>query len=373
MIIVFHALSFDVSGFNLKHPRIVGPILERLNVGVPIFFVLSGYLIGRPFVEKILSDQRLPPLRITYAKRLARVLPAYWVALVILTSLRAVTVPDASTFLRNFLLIHTYFPKTVFTGIIQAWTLSIEMSFYLALPLAFALLQPKLRRRSPKVRTQVLAGVCVVAMVARYPFWWLWSISEAAPLQTAHIWLPAYADTLAAGVLISVFMVASENFPKVARWRQVLSRFSVPILLSSAVTFFALSRIGLPLGPSLVSFRVQILGHLLYSLTAILFVFPFTITNITPSRVLRPIPWLSSISYGVYLWHRMLMSGGFADKLLPFEPKDGPVLIHLAIIISTSLFIGAISYRIVEKPIIDRVNRWAASRMPPPVEVQTRP
>src|SRR5689334_18236758 len=54
----------------------------RLEVGVAVFFVLSGFLLYRPFVAAHLSAAEAPPKTRYLTRRFARIFPAYWVALV---------------------------------------------------------------------------------------------------------------------------------------------------------------------------------------------------------------------------------------------------------------------------------------------------
>src|SRR5207249_1789278 len=59
----------------------VGPLLARFDVGVAIFFALSGFLLTRPYVAAILDESRFPDRGSFYGRRLRRIVPAYWVAL----------------------------------------------------------------------------------------------------------------------------------------------------------------------------------------------------------------------------------------------------------------------------------------------------
>jgi peptidoglycan/LPS O-acetylase OafA/YrhL len=68
-----------LTGFNSDNP--LGAITARLNVGVTIFFVISGFLLYRPFVAARLEG-RPAPSPLGYARRRAlRIVPGYWVEL----------------------------------------------------------------------------------------------------------------------------------------------------------------------------------------------------------------------------------------------------------------------------------------------------
>ena len=58
-------------------------VLPRLDVGVTIFFVLSGLLVSRPFVRNVLAASPAPDTRTYGIRRLSRVYPVYWVVLAV--------------------------------------------------------------------------------------------------------------------------------------------------------------------------------------------------------------------------------------------------------------------------------------------------
>ena len=113
----------------------VGPLLARGNFGVTVFFLLSGFLLYRPFAAYSFGLRREPRLRDYFVRRAARIFPALWVAV-------AVTLAFISTFPSNwtnwasyFLLIQTYNHHDYDGNLGQLWTLVVEVSFYALLPL----------------------------------------------------------------------------------------------------------------------------------------------------------------------------------------------------------------------------------------------
>jgi peptidoglycan/LPS O-acetylase OafA/YrhL len=123
---------------------------------VAIFFVLSGFLIFRPFAHSLIHGSPLPKTRNYYLKRAARILPGYWLALFILAGLDALTVKNSSGFLRNIFIVHPFTEDNVFTGIAQAWTLSVELSFYLVVPVFASVFVHQSRRRTSSVSVSSL-------------------------------------------------------------------------------------------------------------------------------------------------------------------------------------------------------------------------
>jgi peptidoglycan/LPS O-acetylase OafA/YrhL len=113
--------------------------------GVTLFFVLSGFLLFLPFATAALREQPRPAFAAYLRNRALRILPAYWfvllfVALVLQSAAlysagKQGAIHDPSLLGQNALLLQTYHPSTVGTGIGPAWSLVIEVAFYLVLPL----------------------------------------------------------------------------------------------------------------------------------------------------------------------------------------------------------------------------------------------
>src|ERR1700730_4577740 len=60
-----------------------GGLVARLNVGVAIFFVLSGFLLFRPFVRSAAGQTPVPDTNRYLVRRAVRILPAYWLAVIV--------------------------------------------------------------------------------------------------------------------------------------------------------------------------------------------------------------------------------------------------------------------------------------------------
>ena len=89
-LIVLHHIMFAAGITSNSSYRFWGRFTGRFDVGVPIFFILSGYLLFRPFARSILNDQILPSSSQFWRKRLVRILPAYWLALIVMLLIGAV-------------------------------------------------------------------------------------------------------------------------------------------------------------------------------------------------------------------------------------------------------------------------------------------
>src|ERR671917_647212 len=121
-----------VSGFNTDNA--LGAYTARLNLGVTLFFLLSGFLLYRPFVAARLEGR--PPVRIRdyTRRRILRIVPAYWTALTVLALWPGLPAIWDGEWWRSYTFTQIYWADSVVQGIFPAWTLCIEISFYLALP-----------------------------------------------------------------------------------------------------------------------------------------------------------------------------------------------------------------------------------------------
>lgn len=120
-----------VTGAN-QHPTL-GVFTSVLNVGVPIFFVISGFLLYRPFVA---ARHGAPRRRVRdYARnRVLRIVPAYWVALTAAAGFPGLMGVFTGDWPWYYGFAQIYSPQRALLGLPVAWTLAVEVSFYLLLP-----------------------------------------------------------------------------------------------------------------------------------------------------------------------------------------------------------------------------------------------
>ncbi len=119
------------------HPELLR-LLNEFHIGVSLFFVLSGFLIAYTYAEEPLQSAKA--YLKYYSIRFVRIMPLYWL---ILTAYYLD--PDFGKMQFSWLtysLFHGFSDKHNLDTIGQAWSLNIEMTFYLLAPL-LCLLQKK--------------------------------------------------------------------------------------------------------------------------------------------------------------------------------------------------------------------------------------
>jgi peptidoglycan/LPS O-acetylase OafA/YrhL len=328
--------------------------LARGDAGVAVFFVLSGFLLFRPWVAA--SDGRRPRVRIAEYlwRRAVRLLPAYAAALLGLL----VLVPSSrSAGPERWLLAGTltsiYGSAPLLPGFTQTWSLGTEVSFYLALPLLAALWLG--RRPPPRAARRALAAASALALAALG-----WRV--AVPLLAEHgnplYWLPGYLDWFGAGMGLAWLREHQAG----GRWAaMVRSSAAAPgAWVALAVTCYWLSTTSLAgpyslLPPTLDQIVVK---HLLYLgfATALLIPAVFGDPESGWQRRLRSpaLVWAGTVSYGFFLWHMIVLTALHELLHVPvFEGYFVPVLLAVAVLGGLA---AAASWHFLEHPLQNRLR-----------------
>lgn len=317
----FH-LSFQLSLF--AHDEIT-PYLAHLNIGVTIFFLVSGFLLYRPFAKARLLGERPPEIVPYGARRLLRIVPAYWVALTLIAlwlGLSDVFTPRGIATYYGFGQI--YSADTTKGGIQQAWSICVEVTFYAMLPL-WAALARRVPHRGMRgfVRSEaaLLAGLFAIGVA------WKAATADLAPafgrqFHPASVVLPAFADQFALGMGLAVASVAFVHGGVGRRAVGLVERRPWLPWLAAAATYVLLVHSWGPLGAG--GWQEYLARHELQGLFALLLLLPAVFDGGRRSwvrRVLawRGLLWLGIVSYGFYLWHWAVMiklrEAGAADSL----------------------------------------------------------
>lgn len=342
---------------------------------VIVFFVISGFLLYRPYLAAR-ADGRAPPSARTFLHRRAfRIVPAYWAILAVLAIFPGLTFEEG--WWRYFAFLQLYDPDTVLSGLPVAWTLGVEVTYYLLLPLWAAAVR---RIGGPWVRGELLAlGVASAAGFA---------VQLLAARQVVGRTL---ADTLlgqfpwmALGMLLALGSVVAARRPAVPWWARAVARRSGLIWGVGALALAGLALLvppnglfGLLAAVSSVRPLPEALAHIVLSaLLAAAFVLPAVFGEHTgglPRRVLAlaPVAWVGTVSYSLYLWH-LPIAELIAVRRIPIafsatglgllerlEVARTPILFALTLAAAGAA--AAITYYAIERPAIRRSHRQTAS------------
>jgi peptidoglycan/LPS O-acetylase OafA/YrhL len=366
------------AGFVVRDPR--GHYLSRLDVGVAVFFVLSGFLLYRPFVARRMDGRPLADTRAYLRNRFLRIFPAYWLALtvlaVVLDTRDRNDFQSVGDFVRYFGLLQSYSASTALGGLQQAWTLTNEIAFYLLLPL-WAIGAAYVARRLPPrravaVELWVLAAAAAGALAWRY---WLHSLSgddvSLGTFDPRLHWLPANFHLFVPGMALAVGLEWSRRRDRPLRLLEWPRRHPMVCWLGAAACFWAVStQLGLGFEVGATEPTQGVLKEALYGGIGFLLVLPVALAGATLPRTLRwlgsrPMVALGVLSYGIYLWHE-----GVTDiyrDVFDVPLFSGSFPKALAFVVAVSVAAAAVSYYVVERPALalkDRHHRLFAGWRP---------
>lgn len=355
-ILVYHVFYYGAPGGGRVD---LGPLskgFDSLRAGVTLFFVLSGFLLYRVFVSAAVNGRAMPATRKYFRNRLLRILPAYWVILVAVAVLfehRLLTAPlqllANMAFLQNYIPAYTY-ARPRAAGIFPAWSLVVEVSFYVVLPaLGFlAIMLARRRRVSATVAALVPVAIMVGTGLTGKILARTWTGGEDGLWILEHSLL-THADWFAAGMAVAVVSVLAEvgRLPLPRGWR--LSAVAVAGLFTLVATkLYYEGELNNVEEQSLIAIACALL-------LAIIVLSPPT-SLAQRALGMRPVVLIGLASYSVFLIHDPLLRAlrGWGLTL----PGAGGFIVNLALIAGASIAIAAIVYRYVERPALARKHGW---------------
>ncbi len=338
-------------------------LLPRLDVGVSIFFVLSGLLVARPFVRSVLGDAPAPALGDYVRRRASRIYPVYLFVLVFVVVASGAGGRGPAQLAADALLVHVYVPRWAIGPITQSWTLSTEIAFYAFLPLWFGASRSVFERRGTDRAARVrwtAAGLAVWVLVALV--WRLGVLAVTPQFELGRpgmvdtrgallTWLPNHLDEFAVGVGLALWIQSgrARAMPLAAR----LGTYAV----GAAALWTASTALGLP--PVFTGFDgPQTVGrHLLFVVCAAAVVAPSALAG-QPRRsgpAWTPPAWAGTAvtgaalgSYGLYLWHQWVTDEWFRARGLRDFVAPFPTVLAVVLVVGSVL--AAATYWLVERP-----------------------
>jgi peptidoglycan/LPS O-acetylase OafA/YrhL len=338
------------------------------QVGVDVFFALSGFLLYRPYLAARVTGRPEPRTRPYLRHRALRILPAYWVALTVLAIWPGLPGVFTGDWWRYYGLLQIYPLGHPGQGLGVAWTLCVEVSFYAALPLYAALLSrlaPTSRRSWLSRELLVLAALSLASAAVRYGIFF-----ERFPgwVGTAIV---GQFDYFAIGMVVALASCLDERSARVNRLIRLVDRLPGVFFAGAAFLFVAMWRIAPRPDPTVpilhlvgapISYVHEEANHWLIAAMTLMLLAPVVFGDSRRGlsrRVLgaRPLIWLGSISYGVYLWHDPLLTSWIAPAVgarrwlwIGGTPVPELFILTLAVVAP----IAWLSYRVIERPLLRR-------------------
>ena len=395
-------VSFQTAAVNTG---VIGPILGRLDLAVALFFGLSGFLLWRPWAGAARYPARADgvpppdaacsspdaacssPVEVRGAARLAgshlnrrggtrmprpdigryfrhrivRIWPAYIVVVVlVLTLLPDAKGADLTVWLANLTLTQVFVALSLTAGLTQMWSLSVEVAFYLLLPL-IGLALVRLRGDVARLRIPLILGVGVLSLG------WAWFAATlpladgVEPKNWVFGHLPWFVSGLVLAEIAATAEAAHHDPASYPRWLRITVALSAnrPLMAAVFVVSYALACTPLA-GPTglgelthLQFATKMVLGAVVgYALLAPLVCVPGPF-RFLDSPVMQA---LGRWSYGIFIWHLAVLAVVF--PLFGIVPFNGNMPLVLAITIPLTIGVSAASYTFIEDP----ARRWLNAR-----------
>ncbi len=346
-VVAYHAWLYSLPKVSSGHRDSLSDlILHELRLGLVLFFVLSGFLLWKPWARASRERVAAPRLGPYALRRAARIVPAYWLAVagsVLLLwqhdAVPGVRLPPADQLWLFAVFGQNFSEATVMKLNAPMWTLAVEASFYALLPVLGWL---AVRARRPAGAVLVPLGFGLAGLLYNLQL----ADEDGLPLTVTKI-LPAVAPYFALGMLAAVAAYARE-----------LRRPAATVLLALGAAFV--------LGDGWWAADAATRGSHDEALriwrdvpAAAGFALVLVAVSARPPRLLaaEPLAWLGRISYGIYLWHVPLLLFLRAHDLLPLSPAGA-----LVAVIGPTVLVAAVSWHFVEQPLVLRARRAVARR-----------
>lgn len=306
-----------------------------------VFFGLSGFLLSRGWAAWAWREGRKPSL-LKYARhRIVRILPAYWITLVVVL---ATTAPGQSpaSILSNATLTQVY-TGNLLPGFVQTWSLCAEIAFYFVAPVLWF----TLFRRSRRAAFLALVAIGVMSMVLLG----LSVTSVGLSVQGATLWLPTNMAWFCMGMSLAIFepdiRSGGTRLPGLLRMPTTWLVASVAILLVTVAPLTGAMDLS-DRGPgNTVLLQALFLASVACFLVAMLI--PGAEATVW-GRVVgsRPLVWLGQISYGLFLWQMLMIV--VARNLTGAEYFNGQYWAPAIVTLGLTIVVAQLSWWFVENP-----------------------
>lgn len=340
------------------YPRgVVGGFFARLDVGVAIFFVLSGFLLSMGFLRPMSEQRPGPEIGRYFWKRFLRIWPVFTLTVIAALALVARDT-SAESWLLSLSLTHLY-STTFFTdGLTQMWSLETEVAFYLVLPLLMWAISRLMNRTwMPQRIVSVLVALVILN--------WLWVAGMAETIAPGrpfvYQWLPAYISWFAGGIGLAVLKISVDRGAQTRILRPIQSAAMMPgalWILALSLLLIASTPVAGPLNLNPASKTEAVVKNAIYLVFALAVILP-AILRAPNSRYVRALSWrparfIGEASFGIFCVHLIVLH--YAMKWTSTELFGGNFLPVLGITIALSTVVASLLYVVVERSLMRLKN-----------------
>lgn len=356
MVVASHAYVLGGRTPSLSAEHAADLLVLPGALGVYLFFVMSGALISRPFLSALVSGDPLPGTASYAVRRVMRIYPLYLVAFVAVVAVTGRGGLGPKTTAAVAMLLHNLVPGSQSAVIGAAWTLSIEVLFYLSIPILAGLVRLFAGRRP--LDPEMLARLCVGAGVVSLAWMGMGEMASATSGSLSlylRVLIFGIWWAFVPGLLLVLERMAEQPGPilglvrRIRTDRDMVRRCLVALAPFGIFGLFAQEEWGA---------RTFLFTHdmtrLIWTLGFAVVVIHWADRSSPESRVPRVAYWTGALSYGIYLWHAAILYAVEETGLDRFVPLPhggfGPYLVHLVSLLAVSVLLAWVSWRLVEEP-----------------------
>lgn len=354
-IVVFHTYQFTREGTQAPQYLYEGTALHHLfgnlEAGVAWFFALSGFLLFGPIATAAIRQSAPFGTRGFLIRRAIRILPLYYVAIISVWLYRFSGGREQwLDLVRHLTFTHSFDSEHLFWTIGPAWSLAIEVHFYLVLALTAPLLYWLCGLLATE-RARVLLLSSWVAVFGLtgvvYKYWAAFVADIPVSRSAAYFSLPAKLDEFAVGMALGVAAAAYGN-------RRMVGSAGAWVLriggVAALAALFSTRHVDTVRGPlTMQELYFQVLSALAFGLLVAAVVFGPS-TSIWTSVLVRPfVLYVGLVSYGIYLWHEPILIE-LGKRAVWLDPAPDSFRSNAILLVGLSIAAGGASYALIERP-----------------------
>jgi len=318
-VMLLHTLEF-----TSNIPEAIKYLMAYGWIGVDLFFVLSGFLIGsQAFAEE--NSSNMKNLKIFWIKRWFRTFPLYYFVLLVYLFIKPIAVnkPFGDESFKFFFYIQNYLTPKDF---VQSWSLCIEEQFYLIFPLLFFLFQFK------KMPRYIWIFPALISIFFRFQNYYSGQVASNLSLLAEHYQFPfhTHLDGISFGLLLAGYKDHWRNWS--------FKKYAFPLgLLALAMTLFYIEPTNF--------YEKTISSYFLLSVS-----FSLILIGVHDSNWKHESTFITNTalwSYGLYLWNNLVAK---VIMKLTFISSD---IVKIALFFLGSYLLSYLSYRFIEVPFLN--------------------
>lgn len=320
-VLLLHSLEFLTNV-----PASIVALFSYGWIGVDLFFLLSGFLIGSQAFNT--NDNEDSPIKKFLIKRIFRTIPLYYTILLIYILLKPfVGYPFTDTKLKYFFFLQNFTSPKDF---VQSWSLCIEEQFYLVFPLFFYKFNLK---KIPSIYW-LLPGL--LSLITRLIFYQAGILSDSPPAAAYNYQFNFF--THLDGISWGIFLASTFK-----TWSQFKNKelFIIPGLAGLLITMIYMGPLNL--NATIIS------GYQMLALSfSCLLIGLYDFKNFPAEALIQKI---ATWSYGIYLWNNLV-----AKVIEKFFYQQNNYL-KTSVFIMGTVGLSAITYFMIEQPMLNFRNR----------------